>query len=267
MENGVWVKPEKNQAEEWAAFLDQLNWPIKNRYIILFNEPNHAKEWGGTINPAEYAEIASLFIKTLKKTSPDFFVLNAGFDLAAPNLKNQTADALWYWQEMEKHQPGIFHLFDGWTSHSYPNPGFVANPYLTGRTSIVGYRFEQDYLAKNFGMAKKPVFITETGWVSGKTGLSEEQIAQFYQIAYQQIWTDENLIAVTPFLLNYPQPLFSAFSWQDQDGHPKKHYQVVASLTKQAGQPLLTPVSFFGQLAARFKQNQPKIAYIPDLVF
>ena len=29
----------------WVDFLDSLNWPIENRYVILFNEPNHAKEW------------------------------------------------------------------------------------------------------------------------------------------------------------------------------------------------------------------------------
>lgn len=267
VENSTWVKPNKEEAKRWSSFLDNLNWPTKNRYIVLFNEPNHAKEWGNSIDPAEYAEIASIYIRSLKLTSNEFFILNAGFDLAASNIEGETADALWYWEKMEEHSPGIFNLFDGWSSHSYPNPAFSASPYKTGRSSIVGYKFEQEYLKDRFDVEFKPVFITETGWVTGKYGVPETQAAQYYKIAYDEIWTDDNLIAVTPFLLNYPEDLFASFSWKDKDGKLKEQYISVSSLEKQEGQPVLSPISLFGKLIAKVKEPPKKLSQIPDPLF
>src|SRR3989344_5758214 len=83
--NTHWEKPMPDQAEEWAAFLNDLNWPTKKRHVIIFNEPNHASEWGGNVNPSEYAEVLKAFFNALKKKSPDFTVLNAGLDAAAPD--------------------------------------------------------------------------------------------------------------------------------------------------------------------------------------
>jgi hypothetical protein len=39
-EGGNWRRPSKEDAEEWANFLDSLHWVVKERYVILFNEPN-----------------------------------------------------------------------------------------------------------------------------------------------------------------------------------------------------------------------------------
>lgn len=267
LEQGVWVKPDKEDANNWAVFLNNLNWPIKNRYVILFNEPNHAKEWGNAINPKEYAEIAQLYIRKLKDTSSDFFVLNAGFDLAAANIPGETAETTWYWEEMERYYPGIFNLFDGWSSHSYPNPNFSASPYKTGRLSIVGYRFEQNYLKERFNVLPKPVFVTETGWQIGKGRVAEEEAANYYKIAFEKIWIDENLVAVTPFLLNYPDRLFASFSWKDEEGNFKKPYQGVFLLAKKEGQPILAPVSFFGRMLAQVKDSPKKLSFIPNPLF
>lgn len=50
LEGSVWAKPTVSSLPSWADFLDSLNWPVKDRWIVIFNEPNHAKEWGGQIN-------------------------------------------------------------------------------------------------------------------------------------------------------------------------------------------------------------------------
>src|SRR3989339_1992713 len=62
-----WRRPEIQDAQGWADFLDSLNWVIKNRYIILFNEPNHGSEWGGEVDAKSYAEISQEFAKKLKE--------------------------------------------------------------------------------------------------------------------------------------------------------------------------------------------------------
>jgi len=55
-DGGNWTKPDPNDITSWVNFLDSLNWVIKNRYIIIGNETNHATEWGGELNPEGYGE-------------------------------------------------------------------------------------------------------------------------------------------------------------------------------------------------------------------
>ena len=62
-EGSSWRRPKLEEAQEWANFLNSLNWVVKNRYVILFNEPNHATEWGGTVDPKSFAEVNREFAK------------------------------------------------------------------------------------------------------------------------------------------------------------------------------------------------------------
>lgn len=84
-EGGVWQRPSESSIASWVNFLDSLNWVVKNRYVILFNEPNHGFEWGGAVDPENYAQIAFTFAKALKERNPDFFVMLSGFDAASPS--------------------------------------------------------------------------------------------------------------------------------------------------------------------------------------
>ena len=238
-----WAKPNLNQVNTWVNFLNNLNWVIQNRYIILFNEPNHAKEWGNNINPEEYAKIARKFHQALKQSSSDYFILPAGFDTAAPNSAS-TMTAIDYWSKMYQFDSEIFKLFDGWNSHSYPNPGFSGPINGSGFGSLQSYQAEVNYLS-NFGLSKNiPIFITETGWVhkDGKIlGASTENLAlsKFYKFAFQSIWIQPNLIAITPFILNFPQPPFDKFAWQKPNSNEfYPHYYTVKDLNKDAGTPI-----------------------------
>lgn len=238
-----WVKPELSQIQSWVSFLDSLNWVVQNRYIILFNEPNHQKEWGNHINPQEYVKVTKAFYQQLKASSNDYFILPAGFDTAAPNSQT-TMVATNYWQQMLKEDPNIFTLFDGWNSHSYPNPGFSGSVTGSGLGSLSSYQAEVNYLSR-FGLSTNtPVFITETGWIHrdgkvlGATTNPTTALSNFFVKAYTKVWTKPNLVAITPFVLNYPQPPFDQFAWQkpgSQDFYP--HYYAVQDLDKNIGQP------------------------------
>ena len=85
----TWRQPDEADAEIWAIFLNQLPWFTKNRYIVLFNEPNHTKEWGGIVDPNSYANVLATFSKVLKIYSDDYFILPAGLDASRPagNIK------------------------------------------------------------------------------------------------------------------------------------------------------------------------------------
>jgi len=230
--NSSWEIPKKEEAVNWAGFLNSLNWPIKSRYVILFNEPNHASEWGGKLDPAEYAKTYRIYYETLKEFSPDFFVLPAALDLAASSTTS-TMNPESYYLGMQEEDNFIFTLYDGLNSHSYPNPGFSGSATDTGKKSINGYIWETNYLA-DFGLDPGiPVFITETGWVNSAGNLEEK-----YKYAYENVWTDQRIIAVTPFLLNYLDSPFAEFSWKDPA--TKKflpQYYSVQSITKVKGKP------------------------------
>ena len=66
MENSFWAKPIENDLNKWSAFLDSLNWPVKKQIVILFNEPNHSKEWGGEIDPSEYGKMVDVMVNLFR---------------------------------------------------------------------------------------------------------------------------------------------------------------------------------------------------------
>lgn len=229
----TWVKPSVGEAAAWASFLDSLNWVIQNRYVVIFNEPNHAAEWGGTVSPSEYTDVLFSYSKALKTQNPDFFVLNAGFDASASN-GGDTMDEQQYLSGMVNHNSQVFDYLDGWSSHSYPNPGFSSSPDKSGRGSVKSYEWEEATL-QDLGLQKDlPVFITETGW--SRDNLSEATIAQYYEKAYQAAWNDNRIVAVTPFVFDFQGPPFANFSWKKTDGFAAQ-FATVQSLAKVLGVP------------------------------
>jgi len=232
-----WKRPNSSDAYSWASFLDSLNWVVKNRYVVLFNEPNHATEWGGAVDPKDYAKVAFAFAKTLKERNPNFFVMLAGFDASAPHLPPKFYDEKLFLKDLIDHQPEIFKFIDGWASHSYPNPAFSGSPYDFGRGTVRTYQWELNLL-RQIGVEKElPVFITETGWERKK--LSEEQVAQNFKIAFEQVWLpDEKIVAVTPFVFDYQMEPFLGFSWKRKgdDGFYQQYY-FVQSVPKTKGEP------------------------------
>lgn len=69
----VWRKPDETDVIDFANFLNSLDWPTKNRYIIVFNEVNRGDEWGGEVNPQEYANLLSYAVTVFKSKNQDFF--------------------------------------------------------------------------------------------------------------------------------------------------------------------------------------------------
>ncbi len=236
-EGPMWRKPSKEDAKEWASFLSSLNWVTKDRYIVLFNEPNHGQEWGGAVNPEDYAEVAHSFAKALKEKSGDYFVMLAGLDAAAPAQPPAFEDAANYLSRIVASRKDLFDFVDGWSSHSYPNPGFAGGPGDRGRNTVANYEWELSYL-NSLGIEKPlPVFITETGWPH--SNFTPETIGGFLTQTYQQLWlADERVRAVTPFVLNYQGEPFLHFSWQKKEStETYAHYGIVQGMSKTEGSP------------------------------
>jgi hypothetical protein len=233
----------KKQTKEAVQFLNNFDWPIKYRYVSVYNEPNDSKFWYGTVDPAEYAKILDYTIKTFKAVNENYFMINGALNISAAD-NTDSMDAFTFMSEMNKAVEGIFNKLDGWASHPYPQPNFSGQPTVVGRFGIRGYDTELRYLKANLGLAKElPVFITETGWAhaEGKnynpTYLPVKTVAKYIAIAYQDYWLkDDRVRAVTPFTIKYQAP-FDHFSWVNEDNVPYLHYEAIRSIPKIAGEP------------------------------
>ncbi|MDO8618622.1 MAG: hypothetical protein Q7R49_01605 [Candidatus Daviesbacteria bacterium] len=242
----TWATPDSDAADKWANFLGSLTWPTKNRYIVVYNEPNHAKEWGGTVDAKAYARVLNQTIDALKNKNADFFMLNAGLDASTPQEPPNYVEELTFLTQMNEEVPGIFEKLDGWDSHSYPNPGFIGSPDGVGRGTVKTWAWEETAL-KDLGVQKSlPIFITETGWKHAE-GLNYNpnfptgvQTGDYYRQAFQGAWNDPKIVAVTPFLLNYPNPPFDHFQLQNSDS-----FKAIAELTKAVGDPVQDQAGLF----------------------
>lgn len=235
-----WRRPTKEDAAQWAEFLNSLRWVTKNRYVMLFNEPNHASEWGGAVNPEDYAEVSFEFAKALKARSPDFFVMLGGLDQVAPEIFPGYSSEDYFLQRMfSKVTPEQFaKVIDGWNSHSYPNPDFSGSTEARGRGSVGGYQWELEYI-RSLGFNKDlPVFITETGWRRSEY-IPESEAADRLANVYENLWLpDNNIIAVTPFVLNYQGEPFLDFSWRKyQSDEFHTEYSTIQEMKKIKGEP------------------------------
>lgn len=225
VENAMWQAPTRDEVVQLLDFLNELEWPTEDRYIIVFNEVNHAKEWGGRIDPQEYAEVLRFSSMWAQAQQKNYIILPAAMDLASPNGR-ETMEAFTYLNRMYAHDPDIFSFIDVWNSHSYPNPGFSASPYRNGQNSLRGYQYELNYL-KQKTQREYQVFITETGWA--ETPATVRQLESYYTYALENIWNDPRIIAVTPFLLRGDPGPFSVFTFLDANSQPTRQYLALQS--------------------------------------
>ena len=261
-EGNWWKRPYDGEEQAWADFLDALNWPTKNRYVIIYNEPNHGSEWGNKVDAKSYAEVLDKTITALKNKNQDFFVLNGGFDASTPSQPPRYEDQIAFMKDMDAAVPGIFEKLDGWVSHSYPNPAFAGSPADVGRGTVRNYVWELQQL-RNLGINKNlPVFITETGWRHAE-GLKydpklpeEDTVAGYYLHAFENAWDANRIVAITPFLLNYQEAPFDHFSFKRITGegqetrlpgtrvlgarYPEYYsmFQAIQDLPKVSGRPV-----------------------------
>lgn len=241
-----WIAADNYDLVDFANFLDGLPWPTKNRYVIIFNEVNRSSEWGGKVEPEEYAMILNNAIDIFKARSEDFFILPAGLDNAAPD-GGEYINFKKYLERMNLAIPGIFDRIDGWNSHAYPNPAFSGKPWDKTERSIYSFRRDLEFLQK-YTNKKLPVFITETGWDMKSVG--EDQAAYYFKYAFENVWNDPQIVAVTPFLLFAGDGPFVPFSLTNSSGQTPAYKEIMQFAS--VGSPILS-------------ENRDKIVVVPQL--
>lgn len=231
-ETGAWEVPTKRDIVDQISFLSALSWPSNEKHIIAFNEVNHAKEWGGRIDPEEYTRVLRFTADWAHTEEQNYVVLPAGMDLAAPNGR-QTFEAFTYLNQMLQTDPEIFEVVDVWNSHSYPNPGFSSSPTRYTQNSLRGYQHELEYLKQKTGR-DFTVMITETGWEDSRS--ISRWLSSYYAYAFEHIWSDERVLAVTPFVLKGSPGPFQGFSLLDEHNQPTNQLQALQSGLEKVSQ-------------------------------
>lgn len=245
----VWRTPNASDILDFANFLNSLDWPVKNRYVIIFNEVNRADEFGGKVDPGTYAQLLSYATTVFKSKSQDFFIISAGMDNAAANT-SVAMNEYDYFKAMNQAVPGIFNQIDGIGSHSYPNPGFAQPPTVLNSESISSFQFERN-LIETMSNKQLPVFITETGWPT--TSVSNTTAAQYYQQAFSNVWNDPNIVTVAPFLLQANGGPFDGFSFLSATNTQTPSYLAVAGIAKTKGIPTI-PLKVLGEEIAKVQK-------------
>ena len=224
-EDGAWKVPTRKDLIVQIDTLAKLTWPTDKKHIMIYNEVNHSKEWGGTINPEEYARIFEFSARWAHTSDPNFIVMPAAMDLAAPNGRS-TMEAFTYLTKMYEYNNEIFTHADAWNSHSYPNPAFSAPPTATGKNSLRGFEHELTFL-EGKTTQQLEVYITETGWETN--GRTQARLPQYYEYAIEHVWSHPKVRAVTPFILKGSPGPFAGFSFVDGSDNPTAHYTALQS--------------------------------------
>lgn len=230
-----WTAPNEYDIVDFANFLDELPWPIANRYIVVYNEPNHGNEWGGFVDPAEYARVLDRAMAIFRQKNADFYMISAGLDASASN-NSFSMNEYDYMRVMNATVPGIFSRVDGVAAHAYGNPGFSSAPNVYSRHSVGSFKFEENFLS-GLGVSRPKIFITEAGWRHDLVG--EKNAAWYFRWTFANLWNDENVVAVTPFVLNAPTGPFSGFSFLDENGAFRHFTKELFGGEKIAGRPTL----------------------------
>ena len=260
----TWSKPTYEDIVDDANFLASLNWPTKNRYIILFNEENRFDEWGGeTPDPKTYADLVNFAVATFKGRSSDFFMILGGLDNAAPNDGVKYLSDGQYLADLSEADATVFQNIDGFASHSYPNPGFSAAPSAINREGVATYKFEYDFINSYSNGKKIPVFLTETGWDAGRLG--DAKVSSYFLTTMTDIWEKDRdkIVAITPFLLESDNSVFGKFTFL-RNGQTTLYYKTVEARQKIKGDPEVNPtVAPTPTLKAITQVLGVKTSYVP----
>jgi hypothetical protein len=223
---GSWVRPDWDEPARWKAFFETGRWPTRHAWLVVGNEPNLGREWGGEVDAASYAKYLAHFLDVFKG-APRFDVVAGALDISNTSAMPVMQDALEFLDGMSDAVPGIFERLPAWTS----NPYRVLNRGASARFTHRAYEVELDHIGREM-----PVLITEAGHLD--TG-DEEEIARFYQQAFRDWMADPKVIAATPLFWHPDRNDFWMFELDKKGAfvHKSPTYELMRRLPRVAGSP------------------------------
>jgi len=249
-----WARPDPNAQATTTTYLDRARYADfaefaaafaahfrgQIHYVIVWNEPNLAAEWGmRPVDPAGYVEMLRVVYPAIKQANPDMVVLAGAL---APTLEPpgsaQGLNDLIYLEQMYQaldaqaaRQSSIANRqsriqnpkskigsrpYDAWAVHSYGRTAPHDEPPAPDRINFRRAELLREIMLRH-GDKDAPVYITESGWNDDPRWVFAVTPAQ--RIAYtlgaweyaQQHWPWARCVAVWVF--KHPVP---AYSYRDR---------------------------------------------------
>lgn len=222
-------------AEFVARFVERYRGRI--RYVIIWNEPNLALEWGyRQVDPAGYVEMLALAYAAAKQADPQVLVLAGAL---APTLEPEGSpwgmNDLLYLQKL--YEAGFAGYYDILSVHSYglgfaPDDPPAPDALNFRRTELV-----REIMTKN-GDGHKPIMITESGWNdSPRWTRAVRPATRIEYTLASYAWAEENwpgVQAVCTWAFRFPRPLATYgdyYAFVTPDFTPRPVYEAVKEWT------------------------------------
>ena len=202
------------------------------RYVIIWNEPNLALEWGyRRPDPAAYTELLRVVSPAIRAANPDVVILAGAL---APTLGDPSGEFgmndLQYLQAM--YDAGAAPYFDALAVHAY---GLTFPPDDPPDPEVINFRrvelLRQVMIANGDG--DKPIHITEAGWNDHprwKRAVRPAQRIRYTIRAYEMALDWDWLQSLSMWVFRYPVPekgFRKYFSFVTTDFQPKPIYYEV----------------------------------------
>lgn len=237
-----WARPANSATsflapENYADFGDYVyafvaRYRGKVDYIIIWNEPNLALEWGfQPVDPAGYTQLLKIAYRRAKEANPNIVVLGGALaPTLAPPGDEQAMNDLVYLQRM--FDAGAGEAMDGLAVHAY---GWVYPADDPPAPEVVNFRRVElvHRLLQDNGYGNLPIHITEGGWNDHprwtravKPGQRINYTLQACQMALDWPW----LKSINLWAFRYPWPAHTYldyFTFVTPDFAPKPIYDEV----------------------------------------
>jgi hypothetical protein len=220
------ISPPSVDREHWVHFVETL----ANRYrgqginYEIENEVNGEAFWKGTLE--EYLELLKTGYDVIKKVDPKAKVLPSAMGCGiVRNFQGDTTKyEAWKWHDSWLQPILSTKKFDVVNVHNYYFPSDIVANGLTFR----GYLEHVHDLMKKSGLGDRPIWITETGYVSAPTATSGrmdngsyEKQAKWLTEAYQQAYELGVERIYWLLLRDRKEPYFGSMGLADAKGNPR----------------------------------------------
>jgi hypothetical protein len=231
------IHPEALDKKEWVRFVETLAHRYRGQRISyeIENEVNEETYWKGT--PEQYLEVLEAGYDVIKKTDPNARVLPSamGCGILQNAQSGWTGHKAWKWHDSWLKPIFATKKFDGVNIHNYYFPSEITANGLTFRSYL-----QHIYgLMKEAGLGDRPIWITETGFVSlpadanGRVddGSKEKQAAWLAE-ACQQAFEFGAERVYWLLLRDRKEAYFGSMGLEDAKGDPRPSWNAFRQFAK-----------------------------------
>ena len=231
------ISPEPLDKKEWVYFLEALASRFRGQGVIyeIENEVNETTFWKGTIE--QYLELLGTGYDVIKKADPNAKVLPSAMrcGILLNSQSGWASEKAWKWHDGWLKPIFSAKKFDVVNVHNYYFPSDITANGLTFRSYL---RHIHD-LMKESGLANRPVWITETGFVSLPTDASGriddgsyEKQARWLTEAFQQAFEFGAERVYWRLVRDRKETYFGSMGLEDGKGDPRPSWDAFRQFSK-----------------------------------